>query len=43
MLTRRRLIVTFALLLPGSILHGRPDQQPPATATTVTLLIEGMT
>jgi hypothetical protein len=44
MLTRRRLIATFALLLPGSIvLHGRQAKPRPARPTTVTLIIDGMT
>lgn len=44
MLTRRRLIATFALFLPGSIaLYAGQDKPRPAQPTTVTLLIEGMT
>lgn len=44
MLTRRRLIAAFALLLPGSIaLHGAQGKPRPAKPTTVTLLIDGMT
>ena len=44
MLTRRRLLAAFALLLPGAIAsHARQVELRPAKPTTVTLIIEGMT
>ena len=44
MLTRRRLIGTFALFLAASIaLHAGPNQSGRARPTTVTLKIAGMT